>query len=209
MDGAADERILVIPRLAVADLEIRSGFVRADASAARRFVAAIRTEGTFVLRDVAEREPEHIQPIALAYIEHDDRLLVLQRDHQDRSDALRGRDVLWVGGHIEAADAQRGQDPIAAGLRREIEEELLVDLPADLRPELVGLVADDATPRSWLHVGLVHRVVIDDPAIGGAACGGALRPIDALLSECDRLEPWSLSILEEHLRPRWVRHGTG
>jgi len=206
LDG---ECILVIPHKKAHLLT--SGFLHIGDARAEQVVRVIRTSPTFLPRNAAETRLDYIQPIALAYIKHDDALLVLHRDASDRSDALRGRDVVWVGGHINLDDAvgpapgQTDPDAISKGLRRELYEELPA-LPRNLRPELVGIVADDSTERSRIHLGLVHRVRIEDAWRASViATGGdgvprvAFMPIAELPTRLDRLEPWSQSIVTEHL----------
>jgi len=201
------ERILVIPRAKLGTTTV--GFLSVGEASAQAILRTIREKGKFVRRKAAEADPGYVQPIALAYIEHDDAILVLRRDDQDHSAALRGRDVLWVGGHIERVDrrnladsAGRRSDPIAHGLRREISEEL-PKLPPDVEPELVGLVTDDTNDRSRMHLGLVHRLRIDDQLVAREIAGDAERPaflpVAQMLTDPGLLEPWSLSILTEHV----------
>jgi predicted NUDIX family phosphoesterase len=206
------ERILVIPRTATG--ELGGGFVPIEDDRAARIVDAICASHEFLDRSRAECDPERVQPIAIAYIAYDDSVLVLRRDGRDRSEALRGRDVLWVGGHIDSSDGDRhasdgGNDIITQGIRREIDEELPT-LPMDVDPELVGLVTDNGSVRSRLHLGLVHRVRIHDSGLaravaaaghvsGDDACRPAFVPITELRRQPDLLEPWSRSILALHL----------
>jgi predicted NUDIX family phosphoesterase len=206
------ERILVVPVWTTRGLDV--GFVPVEDERASEIVRAIRASRTFLDRDLAEADPQYVQPIALAYIVHDDSVLVLRRDVRDTSDALRGRDVLWVGGHIDRVDRdtdaeQGGGDTISRAVQREVDEEL-PGLPPDLGRELVGLVTDDTTTRSRMHVGLVHRIRIEDGrqahtivdaghASGEHACRPAFVPVAELRAQPDLLEPWSRSILAQLL----------
>jgi predicted NUDIX family phosphoesterase len=207
------ERILVVPRRTTRDLDV--GFVPVEDALAKQVVRAIQASRTFLERKVAEADPQHVQPIALAYIVHDDSVLVLRRDSRDGSDALRGRDVLWVGGHIDRIDrntgaAPGGGDTISRALRRELLDEELPELPADLPRRLVGLVTDDSSVRSCMHLGLVHEIRIHDAwqartladvahASGEFACRPAFVRIAELRAHPDLLEPWSRSILTRRL----------
>jgi predicted NUDIX family phosphoesterase len=203
----AAESVLVVPRAVVTDLQIESGFV-SDPAVVQAFLNATRTQGSFMPREEAERMPDYVQPIPLAYIRHGRRLLVLPGDDRDPSDRLYRRWAVWVGGHIEQSDAEGG-DPIQAGLRRELVEELnVVGLPP---PELVGLVGDAGSVRSRMHLGVVHRLQVDDPVLAAAlerpeATGEngfartLLTDIDTLASSHVDMEPWSMFIIRDHHR---------
>jgi len=65
-----------------------------------------------------------------------------------------------VGGHIDGADVAGAVDPVEAGLRRELAEELVVEGPWTAR--LVGVLNDDTNPVSSVHFGLVY--VVDVPS---------------------------------------------
>jgi len=217
------ECILVIPRTKLVSATV--GFLSVEDTRARQIVRTIREDALFLPRSLAEANFSYVQPIALVYIEHDDAILVLRRDDRDHSDALRGRDVLWVGGHIEPVDrgdpgdldelddvgdtGAREGDVISQGLRREIGEEL-PNLPRDIEPELVGVVTDDTSERSRMHLGLVHRLRIEEAQVareivderhasGDGVVRPAFVPVAQLRAQPGLLEPWSLSILTDHL----------
>jgi predicted NUDIX family phosphoesterase len=205
-----EECILVIPRKKASRLT--SGFLPIGNLRADQIIMTIRTTPTFLPRHAAEITIDYIQPIALAYIEHDDSLLVLHRDAADRSDALRGRNVVWVGGHINLVDAwgptsdgRGGPDAIFRGLQRELDEELR-GLPPRYLPKLVGIVADDSSDRSRMHLGLVHGIRLNDDlaarAIAARSRGApalAFVPIAELRARSGQLEPWSRSIVTGYL----------
>jgi predicted NUDIX family phosphoesterase len=192
----------VIPRNALAYLS-RDGF---DTSAAviERLSHSLRTDATFRPRSTVEHDDAFVQPIALAYVRWQDRVLAVPGDDRAPADSLYRRWTAWVGGHVGQADATDG-DPVRSALVREIAEELGgISLPG---PELVGVVTDSSTDRSRRHLGLVHRVVIDDPLVAmalerlaGDATGElhiVLLPADQIMANFDRLEPWSQFIVRE------------
>src|SRR5215471_1909945 len=196
------ERILVVRRADLADLPA-AGFLPCD-RVVRRFLQSLCSRVQPMRRDVAERDPEHIQIVALAYVEHAGRLLVLPCDEGDASRELYGKHAIWFGGHVEARDPS-----IVDGLRRELWEELGLPEGVLTAPELVGLVRNDATPRSTMHVGVVHRVRALDTAITALArpermlVSGRYQAepvaVETLWAQIGRLEPWSQFILR-HLR---------
>jgi predicted NUDIX family phosphoesterase len=203
MTSPGSEAVLVVPRAAIARLQIVHGFV-SDAAIVEKFLHIVSVESTLMLRAAAERDPGHVQPIPLAYIQWQDRLLAVPGDDRDPADRLYDRCTIWVGGHVDEVDVEGG-DAIGLALARELAEELpSVGLPA---PELVGLVADGSTARSQMHLGVVHRIVIADPVLAralerpdGNARGEprtVLLEVDALIANFDRMEPWSQLILRE------------
>ncbi len=207
-----DDCILVVPGQVVHQLPVTSGFVD-DPDLVRRVLDAVHLR-TFLPRQEAERDPGHVQPIALTYIVHEGRMLMLSCGGDDPSYRLYGKYALWVGGHIEKEDADSENGAIAECLRRELHEELELPEAALSTPELVGLVLDDASQRTRMHLGLVHRAQLIDPAIAralrrpegtddDAPCGPALVPIDVLLAELEefeRLEAWSQAIVRQCVR---------
>ncbi len=196
--------ILVIPRTPAIDDLARHGY-QPDPAVAQRLCDELRTTGRIVPRQAAEDTPRYLQPIPLAYIECGSRHLLAFPGHDRRpDDRLYGMFTLWVGGHIDEGDCTG--DPVRACLARELEEELsTMGLP---EPELTGLVRDTRSDRSARHVGLVHRIRIDDEAVIQALQGPPnqrqrgseitqLVDRDALPFPIDRLEPWSEFILAE------------
>jgi predicted NUDIX family phosphoesterase/thymidylate kinase len=199
------ESILVLPRELV-DYLPDAGLVT-DRETIRRFLAAIGQSGDFVDRRVAEESEEYVQPIPIAYFWHDGDLLVLRRTERDQSHRMHEKCTVWAGGHIRLDDG--GEDPIQAALAREVEEELYLSELPEL--EVVGLVRDDSSPRSRMHVGIVHRAVLQGPIAlamdgqdftefrGGSVTVHLVGP-DGIGGYANRMEPWSRTILEEHLR---------
>jgi predicted NUDIX family phosphoesterase len=108
---------------------------------------------------------------------------------------LTARRSVGVGGHISEADAAGGADPYRTGLLRELHEELTV---GRFRESPLGLIFDDTTAVGRVHLGVVHRLELDEPAavpredaIG--ECGFA--PV-AELRDADGFEPWSRLVLD-------------
>jgi predicted NUDIX family phosphoesterase len=195
------QSVLVIPRAAMTRLSITQGFV-SGAAVIEQLLHVISVAATLMLRTTAEQDPEYVQPIPLAYLQWGDRLLAVPGDDRDPADRLYGRCTVWVGGHVDRVDVLPG-DAIGRALARELAEELPdVTLP---EPELVGVVVDGSTERSRMHLGVVHRILIEDPLLARAVerpNGNAngeprtvLLSVGALMADFDRLEPWSQFIL--------------
>jgi predicted NUDIX family phosphoesterase/thymidylate kinase len=208
--GALDRflrSVLVLPRSAAGYLP-QSGFV-ADPSTIERFLADIDRYGEFMTRDEAEARADYVQPIPIAYLLHGDRAFVFHRSDQDTTHRLHGRFMIWAGGHVRRDDI--GEDPIGDALMREMQEELY--LPIGLAPEVVGLVMDSSDPRSRMHVGVVHRMRVEEPnlartmderlfveARGGSSMTSRLVGAGGIARYWPGMEEWSKLILTEHLR---------
>jgi predicted NUDIX family phosphoesterase len=201
--------VLVVPRAAVDALLPPGGGFVSDAGAVSEFLQAVRDHGAFVDRRIAEKSADYIQPIPMGYLRHDHRLLMIPQHYRDPSHWLHTRHALWAGGHVQMVDA--GDDhPIANGLRRELEEEFpQARLPV---PALVGLVVEGKRARIPLHVGVVHRLDIDDTPTatalvqggdeGSGFARGSLLGIQELMTCFDCLEGWSQLMLTYHLQAR-------
>jgi predicted NUDIX family phosphoesterase len=122
---------------------------------------------------------------------------------------LHSKRSVGVGGHISIDDRTSDDAvPYAEGMRRELEEEVTIRCPYTER--CVGLINDDETPVGRVHLGVVHLVELDRPAIEPREadlldCG--FLPIAELLADLSRFETWSQYCLqalfdEESCNPR-------
>jgi len=139
------------------------------------FEATVAREGFFVERAYAERTPTLKQVIPYSLIECDGLVLLFRRLSTGGEVRLHGKHSIGIGGHINpedldvvsggpSASAQRDagasshRNPIDAGTRREIEEELAVS--GEYKVRRVGLLNDDSNPVGAVHVGVVQVVRI-------------------------------------------------
>lgn len=136
------------------------------------FGATVSEHGYFHQRDLAEHDPDLKQVIPYTLIvgrdaDHGTRVLCLRRTKAGGDARLHDKLSIGVGGHVEPEDAtvaeRDGTDPIVAGSRRELDEELYLP-PGIAPPRPVGLINDDTNPVGAVHVGLVQVLVVDDPA---------------------------------------------
>jgi predicted NUDIX family phosphoesterase len=125
---------------------------------------------------------------------------------------------IGIGGHISEVDA-RGSDPgpgkigrrvpatgcgdgvYARGMRRELEEEVMIDTP--YQDQCVGLINDDTTPVGQVHLGVVHIFDVERPDVRpreDEMLEAGFRPVQQILQELDRFETWSQIALEALFR---------
>ena len=67
---------------------------------------------------------------------------------------------IGIGGHISSVDNSENE-PYRDGMRRELEEEVMIDTPYSER--CVGLINDDESEVGKVHLGVVHIFDVDEP----------------------------------------------
>jgi predicted NUDIX family phosphoesterase len=156
------EFVFVVPRDALFPDSYPHGFQpfgkgegTADAGAFQR---AIERHGFFVERAYAERSPHLKQVIPYGVVEVDGQILIVKRTKRGGDARLHDKHSIGIGGHLEPRDLAdaHGRDPLPAGTRRELDEELAVRGTYEVRP--IGLINDDSNPVGAVHVGVVQHV---------------------------------------------------
>jgi predicted NUDIX family phosphoesterase len=109
---------------------------------------------------------------------------------------------LGVGGHVSEDDAQGGRtiDAFVAALRRELDEEVAIGSPGNIR--CVGLINDDATPVGRVHLGVVHVYDLDRPEVAAREDGltdAGFLPIATARNLRPEFETWSQFCLDHVL----------
>ena len=143
-----------------------------------RHQAVIREHHFFMTRAKVEDDPNYQQIIPYVVFRHGDLYFLTHRLRASSEKRLRKQYSLGVGGHINPGDLDAG-DPIQDGLKREWEEEVIYEGSFDAR--LIGLLNDDSSPVSKVHLGVVFLVDGDTPHI-------AIRETDKLAGELLTLE---------------------
>jgi len=111
---------------------------------------------------------------------------------------LRAKRSVGIGGHIASTDGEHGDDTsYDAGMRREIAEEIAIDGGWDAR--CVGLINDDSNAVGSVHLGIVHILELQKPAVSSreselVECG--FETLESLLAARDRFETWSQITLD-------------
>ena len=188
-----DEEILVVSRERLPPLP-HYGFLRGDLA---DFSHAARAHGVYLPRRAVEEDPAYKQVIPYLVVRWADRVFLFRRSDAGADRRLHGLYSIGVGGHICRADASGSTDPVQAGLRRELEEELVIEAPWTLRP--AGVLNDDTDPVGRVHLGLVYVVDVARPAVRvreADRLSGALATGQQVAALRDRLESWSRLILD-------------
>jgi predicted NUDIX family phosphoesterase len=116
---------------------------------------------------------------------------------------LHKKKSVGIGGHISLDDvAARSDAPHAAaayeiGMRRELEEEVVVETPCV--EHCVGLINDDRTEVGAVHLGVVHLFDVERPAVRPRETDivdAGFQPLAEILADTSAYESWSQICLE-------------
>ena len=177
------EQVLCVKREDIFPDGAWHGFVSKDLE---RHQELIRKRHFFMPRSSVEDDPSYQQIIPYVVFRHGDRYFLTHRLRASSERRLRKQYSLGVGGHINPGDLEAG-DPILDGLKREWEEEVVYSGKFEAR--LLGLLNDDSSPVSKVHLGVVFLVDGDTPDI-------AIRETDKLEGELLTLDEMRRLYLE-------------
>jgi predicted NUDIX family phosphoesterase len=183
MPGPFLEHVLCVTREEVFPEGAWHGFVDTGLD---RVQQVIRERSFFMLRSDVEDDPSYQQVIPYVVFRHRDRYLLTRRLRASSEKRLRQQYSLGIGGHINPGDLDGG-DPIADGLKREWEEE--VSYQGHFEARLLGLLNDESSPVSKVHLAVVFLLDGDTPEI-------SIRETDKLAGELLTLEEMRIHYLE-------------
>lgn len=197
LSGVASERVLVVPTAVFHRLGYFQGFC---GEVERYLDELLRPEHlSYRPRSEVEHDPRFKQLIPYVIVCHTDlagclRVFQYTRGRGQGEARLRSKRSVGIGGHISAADGGLDgcADPYAQGMRRELEEEVILDSPYTCR--CVGFINDDQTEVGRVHLGLVHRVDVQRPAVYPRELeivAASFEPVEALLADLSGFESWS------------------
>ncbi len=193
---AASEQVLCVRRDDIFPDGAWHGFVTDDLE---RYQSVIRDRYVFRPRADVEDDPAYQQIIPYVVFRHGDRYLLTHRLRASSEKRLRKQYSLGVGGHINPGDLRSG-DPIADGLKREWEEEVVYDGRFEAR--LIGLLNEESAPVSKVHLGVVFLVDGDSPNIEireTKKLGGELLTLDEMRRLYLQMESWSQLVYDRLL----------
>ena len=107
---------------------------------------------------------------------------------------LHKKRSVGIGGHISSCDVEApgSGNPYEEGMRRELEEEVILDTP--YTPHCVGLINDDQTEVGRVHLGVVYRFDLDRPAVRpreDEIIESGFQPVEEIMSDLSGFETWS------------------
>jgi predicted NUDIX family phosphoesterase len=189
----AAEQVLCVKREDIFPDGAWHGFVSSDLERHQRL---IREQHFFKPRADVENDPSYQQIIPYVVFRHADRYFLTHRLRASSEKRLRKQYSLGVGGHINPGDLQAG-DPILDGLKREWEEEVVYQGSFDAK--LLGLLNDDSSPVSRVHLGVVFLVDGDTPDIAireTKKLEGELLTLDEMRIRYLEMESWSQMVYD-------------
>jgi predicted NUDIX family phosphoesterase len=188
------EEVLVVRRIQLFPAGAFHGF---SSEGVERYLSTIATHAFFAARDRVEHDPSLKQIIPYVVLRHQDSVFLVRRTRAGSEERLREKFSIGIGGHINPEDVGDATDPVEAGMRRELTEE--VDVPAGWRARAVGVLNDDQAGVGSVHFGLVY--VADLPSTDvrireTAKLEGAFAAPEEVRKMYPRLETWSQFIVD-------------
>jgi predicted NUDIX family phosphoesterase len=190
---AGSEQVLCVKRDEIFPDGAWHGFVSDDLE---RHQAVIRERHFFKPRSEVEDDPTFQQIIPYVVFRHGDHYFLTHRLRASSEKRLLKQYSLGVGGHINPGDLEAG-DPILDGLKREWQEEVNYDGRFEAR--LIGLLNDDSSPVSKVHLGVVFVVEGDTPNISireTDKLAGELLTLDEMRIYYLGMESWSQMVYD-------------
>ncbi len=196
-----EERVLVVPTAHFRKLGYFQGF----SPDVDRYRAALFDERAVSYRPRAlmERDPDFKQLIPYCLFRHLDeagqvRLFHYTRGTTQGEGRLHRKRSVGVGGHISSVDQSTdGGGPYLQGMRRELAEEVAID--TQYVEQCVGLINDDETEVGRVHLGVVHLIDLEAPAVRpleSGFCDVGFEDVRRLLAARDDFESWSRICME-------------
>jgi predicted NUDIX family phosphoesterase len=194
MTPVAIEHILVVPTSDFHRLGHFQGFCGDTDRYLRGLLDPAHT--SYQPRPAMEQDPSFKQLIPYVIFRYRDvagQTLVFQytRGKGQGESRLHAKRSIGVGGHISADDAA-ASNAYDEGMRRELEEEVIIETP--YRGQIAGLINDDETEVGRVHLGVVHLLDVERPHIRPREediLEADFRPVGELLADFNRFETWS------------------
>jgi predicted NUDIX family phosphoesterase len=194
MSQVATEHVLVVPTAVFHTLGHFQGFC----SDTDRYLTGLLdpSHTSYQPRSAMEQDPGFKQLIPYVIFRHRDangetRLFQYTRGKGQGESRLHSKRSIGIGGHISADDSAQAS-AYDEGMRRELEEEVVID--TQYRGRMVGLINDDESEVGRVHLGVVHLFDVDQPAIEpreSEIIEAGFRPVSELLADLSRFETWS------------------
>ncbi len=189
-----DERVLVIPAAALDRLGPVRGFRPDPGGRLADLLDPAHVQ--FRWRAAVETDPAFKQLIPYVVFRHGGDLFHYTRGAGGGEARLRAKRSVGVGGHISALDLDGTADPYRTGMLRELAEEVEVDSP--YTEQVLGLVYDPSTPVGEVHLGVVHLLTLDRPAVRPREAdltAAGFAPLAELWEQRAAFETWSQLVM--------------
>lgn len=194
-----EEQILVVPESFIASIGTINGFEK-DVD---RFLKPILAcdQLSFQPRGAMEVDPSFKQLIPYVLLEYTTpdgvtQLFTYTRGGGSGEKRLHAKRSVGIGGHISQEDAAGDGDFYSVGMQRELSEEVIIK--AKYTESREGLIYDPSNEVGKVHLGVVHRFVLDAPLVESNEADlaeGAFVNVQDLIAEPEGLETWSQLVI--------------
>jgi Predicted phosphoesterase (MutT family) len=191
-----EERVLCFERKLLEELGVFQGL---NLDVEKYLSVATRPENLIYLnRSAAENDKSYKQLIPYVLLICGDKILRYRRGKGGGESRLHGLYSVGIGGHISEEDHQGfSSDPYREGMKRELMEELGIEITREVA---VALINDDSTDVGSVHLGVVHIMHVPDESVASGD-SGILAPEFVSVSEAVKdlsiYESWSRFSLEQ------------
>jgi len=155
---------------------------------------------TFLKRKDAETNPAYKQLIPYALLHCGSDVFVYRRGKLLAEKRLLGNYSLGIGGHISVTDPGLFGSTYEDGLKREVNEEVIIDSPYTQR--IVALLNDDSNEVGKVHFGIIHALTLEKPLVKPREKSineTQFLGIDKLQKDIEKFENWS-KICIQHIQ---------
>jgi len=152
---------------------------------------------TFIKRKDAESNPAYKQLIPYALLHCGSDVFVYRRGKLLAEKRLHGNYSLGIGGHISVTDPGLFGSTYEDGLKREINEEIIIDSPYTQR--VVALLNDDSNDVGKVHFGIVHALTLKKPLVKPREKSineTKFLGINELQKDIEKFENWSMICIQ-------------
>lgn len=111
-------------------------------------------------RHLAEKDYSYKQIIPYCVIVCANKTFTYSRNKNGNENRLHGKKSLGVGGHIEKQDSTNSNDFYENSIKRELKEEISLNLGTIKSNKIIGIINDDSDDVGKVHFGIVHKVVV-------------------------------------------------
>jgi predicted NUDIX family phosphoesterase len=191
------EKVLVVPSEIINSL-----CPKAFSRNTEGVTAAAVKNAQFLARSTAETDFNFKQIIPYVLVRHENRYVLMRRTTKQTEARLHDKYSIGVGGHINDQDMAKGiENIIHHGMRREIEEEMTIKNEQSC--ELVGVINDNSSEVSKVHMGLVYILTTGSPDFEIAEKDkytANWATVEEMLSVYDKMESWTQIVYDNLLR---------
>lgn len=191
------EKVLVVPSPIVNSLCPKPFSQNADG-----VIDAAIKNGQFLARKIAETDFNFKQIIPYVIVRHENRYVLMRRTTKQTEARLHDKYSIGVGGHINDQDMSKGiENIIHQGMRREIEEE--ININSEQSCELVGVINDNSSEVSRVHMGLVYILTAGTPEftiVEHDKYTANWATVEQMAAYYDKMESWTQIVYDNLLK---------